>query len=139
MRYVPLKKIAVAFFLSLFSCSAFAQSATRFVVSQYDNGAGLKIQYIFGFRSAECNRLISTIEASLRVDCPNCTRDYAGCIDDLGDLEAVWRNESYIFPYLTTGNVRNILSGYQRTQLIGLCEGLAESHRAIGRQALCVH
>ena len=122
----------------LVGSSAFAQATERFVVAQYDNGLGLKIIYIQGFRTAECVKLISTLEAALWVDCPNCVRDYASCTSDLGEYTAVWDNQRFVFPYLSTGGVRNIFMGTSRQIIENICDDLASRHWAIGRSATCI-
>lgn len=114
------------------------QSENHFVVSQYDNGTGMKVVYIYGYHAADCQGLIETIEASLIVDCPQCTRDFAGCVSNLGQYEQVWWNRQFIFPYVSWGNVRNVFFGAAREHLNWVCQALAAQHQSAGRDALCI-
>ena len=138
LRYGYTARILAVMLSVLVGSAAFAQTTDRFVIAQYDLGLGLKFIHIQGFRSAECTRLISTFEAGLRVDCPNCVRDYAACTSDLGEYTAVWDNQRFVLPYVSSGGLRDIFMGASRQILEDMCDDLASHHRLLGRDAICI-
>jgi len=118
--------------------STVAAADPKFAVAQFDNGHGFKLAAIVQFQAADCEKLISTIEASLKLDCPACRRDYGGCTTDLGAYRAVWMNQKFPFPYLSSGRHRWVYSGVARSEAEALCVSSAERHREAGVEAKCV-
>lgn len=110
----------------------------QFAIAQFDSGRGLKIVVVLGFKAAECQKLISTFEASLKLDCPACKRDYGACTTNLDAYRPVWFNQQFFAPYLSSGNHRYIYSGVPRSEANLICQETAARFRAIGKEAQCV-
>ena len=110
----------------------------KFAVAQFDNGYGLKLVAIVQFEAADCQKLISTVQASLQLDCPQCRRDYGQCTTDLGAYQAVWRNQNFPAPYLSSGRHRYVVSGVPRQEAEAWCMASADRYRAAGLEARCV-
>lgn len=110
----------------------------RFAIAQFDNGRGLKMVVVIGYRAADCRKLLSTFEASLKLDCPQCSRDYDACTADLGVYKPTWLNQSFPAPYLSAGTHRYIYSGISRSAAEAACRDSAARLTAVGREARCV-
>lgn len=115
-----------------------AAADQQFAIAQFDNGRGIKIVVLMGFKAAECKKLIDTFEAGLKLDCPTCRRDYGGCTTDLGGYRPVWLNQRYPAPYFSAGNHRYIYLGMTRTEANVICQDTVTRFRANGKEARCV-
>lgn len=116
-----------------------SSASQKYAMSQFDTGIGTKLIVIQGFKSAECKKLIDTFEASIKLDCPSCTRDFAGCSEKLEEYQAVWRNEHFIFPYVSSGNMRMILLGVGRSYANDWCKRNEFKFLSIGKDARCIY
>jgi hypothetical protein len=129
-----------------FICSAFIiffsghsyGAAQQYAISQYDLAGNGKLMVINGFKAAECQKLIDTFYSGLKVDCPRCTKDYGGCQSDISPFQAVWANQNYPFPYVSSGNMRYIRTGISRQEIIQWCEATVQNYQKVGRAAQCI-
>ncbi len=135
-----LKKLIYLWILLLsFFCNMHANGqAQKFAVMQFDSGNDSKIMVINGFKAAECEKLISTVFSGLKMDCPQCTKDYAGCSTELGVYQPVWENKKFLFPYVTSGNLRFIKTGEGRKELEIVCDVLAQKLVSNGATGVCI-
>lgn len=139
MRIFHIRKHAIIFFLlSAFGCVQ-SQADQQYAISQYDNGTGLKMVVIQAFKSAKCETLIENYFAGLKLDCPQCKKEYGGCSQRIPSAyEAVWQNQSFIAPYTTSGTFRMIYSGVSREQAVAVCTAYANAMLKNGMQAECI-
>ena len=100
--------------------NASAQSQ-KFATIQYDSGNGSKLTVLSGFKSAECNKLIQTIDSGIRVDCPHCRIDFSGCSRDAGQYQDMWEKKKFIVPYVIFNNQRYFRAGIPRQGLEDWC------------------
>jgi hypothetical protein len=110
----------------------------KFAIAQFDNGNNAKILVVIGFRAAECQKLIETFSAGLKLDCPACRKDYGSCTTDLGNYRTVWQNQKYVAPYVSYGTHRYIYTGISRRDAEVICEATATKLRSMAREANCV-
>lgn len=113
-------------------------TAQKYAISQFDNGNGRKVLVIQGFKSADCKKLIDTFAAGLKIDCPQCTRDYGGCSEKIDEYQSVWLNNPYAIPYLSSGNMRIINLGISRNEANTMCKTLEKNFKNAGKEAFCV-
>ena len=127
--------LVLVYFMGVSQCLAAAQ---QFAISQYDlNGAG-KLLVINGFKAAECQKLIETFYSGLKVDCPECTKDYGACTSDIDPFKNVWENQKYPLPYVTSGNLRYIRTGIPRAEVLQWCATTVANLQKFGRAAQCI-
>ncbi|WP_434113089.1 hypothetical protein [Methylocaldum sp. GT1TLB] len=132
------KYLTILFLLSAFGCVP-SQADQQYAISQYDNGVGLKMVVIQSFKSAKCEILIENYFAGLKLDCPECKKEYGGCSQSIPSAyEAVWHNQSFVAPYTTSGTFRMIYSGVSREQAEAICTTYASAIRRKGMQAECI-
>jgi len=111
----------------------------NFAVSQYDNQEGKKFLVINGFKKAECQKLISTFFSGLKIDCPQCTKDFGSCTKNINEYATIWENKKYIIPYFSSGNLRIIPSGFARIEIVSWCNELVKRYEMQGRKAICIN
>lgn len=134
-------KISICAFLVAVIPAIFVETEAQtinYAIAQFDNQNGIKFLIIQGYKKAECKKLISTFYASLRVDCPRCTKDYETCTTNIGAYQNVWENKKYLMPYFSSGGMRIILSGIQRSEIEHWCNDLVNKYRSNGRVAVCI-
>ena len=111
----------------------------KFAIMQFDAGSEIKLLVINGFKSAECEKLISTFTSGLKMDCPQCKRDYANCTNDIGNFRVIWEKEKYSAPYVAAGNLRYLRTGEARKYLEQWCISVAEKFKSNGVDAVCIY
>jgi len=131
-------KFSVLTWLIFFSQLCMAQ-IQKFAVMQFDAGNDIKLVVINGFKVAECEKLISTFYSGLKMDCPQCKKDYGSCTNELDQFRPVWAKEKYTAPYVASGNLRYIKMGESRRDLEQWCQSTANRYKANGIDASCIN
>jgi len=134
LKFIKYALCAISLLASHYSVGA----SQQFAISQYDLNGNGKLLVINGFKAAECQKLIDTFYSGLKVDCPQCTKDYGGCQSDAGSFQSVWDNQRYPIPYVTSGNLRYIRTGVSRAEVLQWCDSTVANYKKFGRAAQCI-
>ncbi len=137
-RLFHLMRISATILSAALTSESALAAGQKYAIAQYDAGSGAKLVIVLGFKAAECQKLIDTFTAGLKLDCPACRKDYGSCTTDLGHYRTVWNNEKYIAPYVSHGTQRYIYIGMARRGAEAACSVSAEKLRSQGREASCV-
>lgn len=122
----------------LFSSGVSSLKGQKYAVHQFTQPDGVKIVVINGFKSAECEKLIATFYLNLSKSCPTCAKEYGSCTADVGTYAAVWKNERYSSPYVSSGNLRFVPVGVSASKALAWCDAAVDSYKRGGLPASCV-
>lgn len=87
-----------------------------------------------------CKKLNEAHWAGLRTTCPQCKKDFEGCIDEFSPAyKGLLNNKPIVFPYLSSRGDRIVFWGLPVPKAIDVCRTIVKEYqKSLKRDAQCI-